>query len=121
MFYSASLFSRDGGDVHVDIELDVDSGEEERHSTVVKFLTALWYLILSQSEVMCYLMVCINQMKSASVLSLPLPLLTFLWGTLISPRPTRRFWVTIIAYTMVRHLENKFFVHLVSSGLLSIF
>ena len=33
------------------------------------------------------------------VITLPLPLMVFFWGTLSNPRPSKSFWVAMIAYT----------------------
>nr|CAD7264096.1 unnamed protein product [Timema shepardi] len=66
---------------------------------IVQLFIALYYALLSHSELISYLAVFIHQMKSASILSLPLPLMVFLWGTLNIPRPSKTFWVTLIAYT----------------------
>ncbi|XP_059490786.1 piezo-type mechanosensitive ion channel component-like isoform X3 [Neocloeon triangulifer] len=60
---------------------------------------ALWFAVLAHSELVCYGMVFLHQVKSASILSLPLPLMVFLWGSLSVPRPSKFFWVTIIGYT----------------------
>ncbi|XP_060518446.1 piezo-type mechanosensitive ion channel component [Cylas formicarius] len=67
----------------------------------VKLILAVWYVIMSRSEWLCYFAVFLNQAKRATLLSLPLPLMVFFWGSLTIPRPSKTFWVTIIAYTEV--------------------
>lgn len=78
---------------------------------VIRLLLAMWYIVLSHSDLVCYFVIFLNQIKSATFLSLPLPLMVFLWGSLTVPRPTKTFWVTIIAYTEVKDKQqNETFV-----------
>ncbi|XP_077542526.1 piezo type mechanosensitive ion channel component isoform X4 [Haemaphysalis longicornis] len=84
--------------VEVVDSVDKPDGRQS-HPSVVRFVIACYYAIVSRSEVVCYLVIVLNQMKSASLLSLPLPLMAFLWGSLSVPRPTKTFWITIITYT----------------------
>lgn len=65
----------------------------------VRFLWSLFYAVVSHSEFLCYFLVIINQLLNASLLSLPLVLMVFMWGCLSVPRPTRIFWVSVITYT----------------------
>ncbi|XP_037913810.1 piezo-type mechanosensitive ion channel component isoform X6 [Hermetia illucens] len=69
------------------------------HNIFIELLIAIWYAILSNTDLLCYMAALINQVAAASLLSLTIPLMIFLWGTLSIPRPTKTFWITLIAYT----------------------
>ncbi|XP_057662846.1 piezo-type mechanosensitive ion channel component isoform X3 [Diorhabda carinulata] len=82
----------------------VDYGDEMSsvdQPTIVRLLLASWYLIMSRSEIVCYFVIFLNQLRNSNLISLPLPLMVFFWGSLTIPRPSKTFWVTIIAYTEV--------------------
>ncbi|XP_050088800.1 piezo-type mechanosensitive ion channel component [Anopheles aquasalis] len=83
--------------------LDEVSSEEDfttrKHSLIVELLQAAWYAIMSHTDFICYFVVFLNQVNYASLLSLPLPLMVTLWGTLTFPRPSQTFWTKLIAYT----------------------
>ncbi|CAL1685706.1 unnamed protein product [Lasius platythorax] len=65
---------------------------------IIQLAASFWFGILAHSSLLCYFMVFLHQIKNASVLSTPLPLMVFLWGSLTIPRPSKTFWVTLIAY-----------------------
>ncbi|KTF83819.1 hypothetical protein cypCar_00030762, partial [Cyprinus carpio] len=60
---------------------------------------ALYNLLVAHSEMVCYLVIILNHMISASMATLVLPILIFLWAMLSVPRPSKRFWMTAIVYT----------------------
>ncbi|RWS08455.1 Piezo-type mechanosensitive ion channel component 2-like protein, partial [Dinothrombium tinctorium] len=68
-------------------------------NSFIRFIRATFYAVVSQSEFVCYSLVVINQIINGSLLSLPLPLMVFLWGCLSVPRPTKTFWISVITYT----------------------
>ncbi|XP_023298569.2 piezo-type mechanosensitive ion channel component isoform X3 [Lucilia cuprina] len=82
-----------------EIAFDDEDFTARDHNIIVEVLISAWYAILSNTDLICYIVVFINQVVNASLISLPLPLMVFLWGTLSLPRPTKTFWVTLIAYT----------------------
>ncbi|XP_071053073.1 piezo-type mechanosensitive ion channel component isoform X2 [Onthophagus taurus] len=81
--------------------IEFEEGEISQYDqpTIIRLMIAIWYIVMSNSEILCYIMIFVNQMQSATFLSLSLPFLVFFWGTLAIPRPSKSFWVTIIAYT----------------------
>lgn len=71
-------------------------------------LIAMGNLVVVHSELVCYLILIINHMRSANVLSLVYPLMVFLWGMLSVPRPTKTFWISLITYTEVSRFPVGF-------------
>lgn len=67
----------------------------------LKLGVALYNAMVSKSEMLCYFVIILNHMVSASILTLVLPILIFLWAMLSIPRPTKFFWMTAIIYTEV--------------------
>ncbi|KAI7813887.1 piezo-type mechanosensitive ion channel component 1 isoform X2 [Triplophysa rosa] len=68
---------------------------------LLKLMFALYNVLAAHSELVCYLIIVLNNLVTASVISLVLPILVFLWAMLSVPRPTKRFWMTAIIYTEV--------------------
>ena len=63
-----------------------------------KLLSTVFFFMLSQTEIISYFFLILNHLFYASLLSVPLPIATFLWAMLCIPRPTKRFWITTITY-----------------------
>ncbi|XP_065315038.1 piezo-type mechanosensitive ion channel component 2-like isoform X2 [Gordionus sp. m RMFG-2023] len=76
---------------------DLEALQPDR-SLIIKFITALYYVLISRSELVCYFLVVLNMLQTASILAMPPPLMVFLWGTLSIPRPSKTFWVSLITY-----------------------
>ncbi|XP_072487057.1 piezo-type mechanosensitive ion channel component 2-like [Notamacropus eugenii] len=66
---------------------------------MIKLILELYKLIESKSEMLCYFVIILNHTMSASILTLVLPILCFLWAMLSVPRPPKCFWMTAIFYT----------------------
>ncbi|XP_027622394.1 piezo-type mechanosensitive ion channel component 2 [Tupaia chinensis] len=75
---------------------------------LVKLALALGRVATAQSELLCYLVIVLNHTLSASIFSMVLPILCFLWAMLSVPRPSKRFWTAAIYYTEVTVVVKYF-------------
>uniref|UniRef100_H3D382 Uncharacterized protein n=1 Tax=Tetraodon nigroviridis TaxID=99883 RepID=H3D382_TETNG len=75
----------------------------------LKLAFALYHTMVSKSEMLCYFVIILNHIVSASFLTLILPILIFLWAMLSVPRPSKRFWMTAIIYTELTVVVKYFF------------
>lgn len=66
----------------------------------LQLIVALYYAALANTEYISYFLIIINVIVNGSVLSLIYAGLMFLWGLLSIPWPTKRFWLTLMFYTM---------------------
>ncbi|XP_072013632.1 piezo-type mechanosensitive ion channel component 2-like isoform X2 [Amphiura filiformis] len=67
----------------------------------VRLIYATMYVLISQSQLFCYFLIILNNLLSANIPSIILPVFVFLWAMLSVPRPSRRFWIFIITYTEI--------------------
>ncbi|CAJ0961796.1 unnamed protein product, partial [Ranitomeya imitator] len=68
---------------------------------LLQLIYALYNTLVARSEMVCYFVIILNHMISASIITLVLPILIFLWAMLSVPRPSKRFWMAAIVYTEI--------------------
>ena len=66
----------------------------------LQFIKASYNAAVANTEYICYFFIVMNVIVNGSVLALIYATLMFLWGLLSIPWPTRRFWLTLMFYTM---------------------
>ncbi|XP_058263845.1 piezo-type mechanosensitive ion channel component 2 isoform X1 [Hemibagrus wyckioides] len=92
-----------------DEELEESERFYSSQPQILQLCYALYNMLVAHSEMVCYLVIILNHMVSASVATLVLPILIFLWAMLSVPRPSKRFWMTAIVYTEVTIVIKYFF------------
>ncbi|XP_028816356.1 piezo-type mechanosensitive ion channel component 2 isoform X2 [Denticeps clupeoides] len=92
-----------------DEELEESERFYSSQPQLLQLCYALYNMLVAHSEMVCYLVIILNHMISASVATLVLPILIFLWAMLSVPRPSKRFWMTAIVYTEVTIVIKYFF------------
>ncbi|KAF7643979.1 hypothetical protein LDENG_00230120 [Lucifuga dentata] len=92
-----------------DNELEASDRFYSNQPQLLQLCYALYNILVARSETVCYLVIVVNHMVSASCLTLVLPVLVFLWAMLSVPRPSKTFWMTAIIYTEVTIVIKYFF------------
>ncbi|XP_061602172.1 piezo-type mechanosensitive ion channel component 1 isoform X1 [Cololabis saira] len=82
-------------------ELEQSRDFFDNQNRLLKLLLSMYTLLSANSELVCYFIIVLNNVVSASVISLLLPIQVFLWAMLAVPRPSKWFWMTAIVYTEV--------------------
>ncbi|MGH0140399.1 UNVERIFIED_CONTAM: hypothetical protein FKN15_042818 [Acipenser sinensis] len=92
-----------------DEELESSDNFYKQQPQILQLCYALYNTLVARSEMVCYFVIILNHMISASMVTLVLPILIFLWAMLSVPRPSKRFWMTAIVYTEVAIVIKYFF------------
>ncbi|KIH66345.1 hypothetical protein ANCDUO_03325 [Ancylostoma duodenale] len=71
----------------------------QQRSVLAKLINALGSFVAANTDIICYFLAVLAHASGAGIITLPLPLMVFFWGTLSNPRPSKFFWVAMIAYT----------------------
>ena len=69
-------------------------------SRLRRLSAAIYYYLLAHSDYPVLFFIILNITLNGSVLSLVYAILLYTWGLLSIPWPTRKFWLTLIFYTM---------------------
>ena len=84
-----------------DFETEFEEQTMQYSKRLKRLLTAFLYAFRAHSEYIAYFFVILDVVLNGSVLSLVYAFLLFAWGLLSIPWPSRKFWLTMIFYTMV--------------------
>ncbi|XP_029388286.1 piezo-type mechanosensitive ion channel component 1 isoform X3 [Mus pahari] len=90
-------------------ELEEAEQFEAQQGRTLRLLRAGYQCVAAHSELLCYFIIILNHMVTASAASLVLPVLVFLWAMLTIPRPSKRFWMTAIVFTEVMVVTKYLF------------
>uniref|UniRef100_A0A8C4Q556 Piezo type mechanosensitive ion channel component 2 n=1 Tax=Eptatretus burgeri TaxID=7764 RepID=A0A8C4Q556_EPTBU len=92
-----------------DEDLEASDRFYESQTRFLKVFFGLYNTVVARSQMLCFFVIILNHVVSASCVTLVLPILIFLWAMLSMPRPSKHFWMTTILYTEVHHCVIKYF------------
>lgn len=71
----------------------------EERNIFARLTNAIANCFSAHTDIFCFFMAIVAHARTAGLITLPLPFLVFFWGSLASPRPSKIFWVSMIAVT----------------------
>ncbi|CAD5221571.1 unnamed protein product [Bursaphelenchus okinawaensis] len=80
------------------VEEEAQARWEQRH-VVTKFVISYVSFITAYTHIVCYIFAAWAHAYCGGLITLPLPLMVFFWGSLCNPRPPKFFWICMILYT----------------------
>nr|CAI5840367.1 unnamed protein product [Callosobruchus analis] len=90
------------------------SMEEQPH--IVKLIQSLWLFAVSKSDLLAYFAIIMNQVMLSQLITIPLSIMVFFWGSLCNPRTSRTFWIVSIGYVELVILLKCIFQFYVMPG-----
>ena len=82
------------------IEGELEERAYKATSRLRRLSIAIYYFLLAHSDYPVFFFIILNIILNGSVLSMAYAFLLYTWGLLSIPWPTRKFWLTLIFYTM---------------------
>ena len=82
------------------VQKQLEAVTEQYTQRPKRLLEALYYWSLSHFDYMVFFFVILAIMRGGVAVSIGYAAILFLWGLLSIPWPSKRFWVTLIFYTM---------------------
>ncbi|CAH1975574.1 unnamed protein product [Acanthoscelides obtectus] len=70
----------------------------EERPNFIKMMQSLYIFTLAKSDLLCYVLIIMNQIMYCELITLPLVLMMFGWGTLSNPRPSKTYWIIMLGY-----------------------
>lgn len=71
----------------------------EKRDIFSRLITAVFNSVCAHSDILSFFVAIYTHAFCAGLISLPLPGLVLLWGSLSNPRPSKFFWINMIYYT----------------------
>ncbi|CAD5219198.1 unnamed protein product [Bursaphelenchus okinawaensis] len=74
---------------------------EKRIQPCCRFLLSIYSFISANTDSLCFVLAIVAHAYGGGMITMPLPLMIFFWGSLSNPRAEKNFWICMMIYTQV--------------------